>query len=349
MNFYVQPSRDRARFILKFGQYLCLALASACFGIVALSYARARIFQSYQSWRFDQTMKHSPPSQRSLLMGWFDQALSGKIGPLAARLGQARWHDNLPDLTGGDAVPSGHSTPPSSLIGRLEIPKLGISVMVLEGDGEGVLGKAVGHVPATALPGGAGNVVIAGHRDTFFRALRNIQKNDEITFTTTQGIYNYRVGSIEEVGPHDVDVLRATGRPLLTLITCYPFDFIGPAPKRFVVQAEEIQSSQIAAPGPSLAGAGRTLDTRGELSPTSSTRPAEWPQTSTHSAQESSPTRTATNLAGSAETVARSEPVRNAAGSQPDDPPVESPSPSPKKFMRIRALLESISRHLRQG
>ena len=102
--------------------------------------------------------------------------------------------------------------------------------MVLEGDGDGVLQKAVGHVPTTAFPGGPGNVVIAGHRDTFFRALRKIRNDDDIIFTTTQGTYNYQVASIEEVGPQDVQVLRASLHPTLTLVTCYPFDYIGPAP-----------------------------------------------------------------------------------------------------------------------
>jgi sortase A len=130
-----------------------------------------------------------------------------------------------------------------SLVGRLEIPRIGISTMVLEGDGEDVLGKAVGHVPTTALPGAPGNVAIAGHRDTFFRSLRNIHYADEITFTTTHGVYNYRVGSIEEVGPRDVQVLNTSGNSVLTLITCYPFDYIGPAPKRFIVRADKTQSS----------------------------------------------------------------------------------------------------------
>ena len=76
-----------------------------------------------------------------------------------------------------------------------------MSVMVLEGDDESILQKAVGHVPSTALPGAIGNVAVAGHRDTFFRALRDIRQDDEITLTTTGGSYNYRVGAIEKVGP----------------------------------------------------------------------------------------------------------------------------------------------------
>lgn len=126
----------------------------------------------------------------------------------------------------------------------MEIPGIGLSVMVLEGDDSDVLRKAVGHVPTTSFPGEPGNVVIAGHRDTFFRALRNIHKDDEITFTTPQGVYDYQVGEIQEVGPKDVQVLKASDHPTLTLITCYPFDFIGPAPERFVVEATETGTSK---------------------------------------------------------------------------------------------------------
>jgi LPXTG-site transpeptidase (sortase) family protein len=124
------------------------------------------------------------------------------------------------------------------IIGRMEIPRVGISAVVLEGDAADILSKAVGHVPTTALPAAPGNVVIAGHRDTFFRNLRKIRKDDEITFTTTQGVYNYRVGLIETVGPRDVQVLQPSDHSTLTLITCYPFDFIGPAPQRFIVKAD---------------------------------------------------------------------------------------------------------------
>ncbi len=114
--------------------------------------------------------------------------------------------------------------------------------MIAEGVDHGTLKRAVGHIPGTALPGEDGNIVLAAHRDTYFRPLRNIQKGDEIALTTWSGAYRYRVESIQIVGPDDVRVLRPTSLPTLTLVTCYPFYFVGSAPKRFIVRAGLITS-----------------------------------------------------------------------------------------------------------
>jgi sortase A len=128
----------------------------------------------------------------------------------------------------------------SGLIGRIEIPRLGLSVMVVEGDDGKTLRRAAGHVPGTALPGQDGNVAITAHRDTFFRPLRNIQTNDVITLATLQGEYRYRVVSTKIVTPQDVSVLDSTGGETLTLVTCHPFYFVGAAPTRFIVRAERV-------------------------------------------------------------------------------------------------------------
>jgi sortase A len=126
------------------------------------------------------------------------------------------------------------------LIGRLEIPRLGLFVIVIEGEDQTTLRRAAGHVPGTSLPGQPGNVGITGHRDTFFRPLRNIQRNDMITFTTLQGEYRYRVVSTRLVTPDNVAVLDSKGGEILTLVTCHPFYFVGPAPNRFIVRAERV-------------------------------------------------------------------------------------------------------------
>ena len=131
---------------------------------------------------------------------------------------------------------------PHSVLGRLEIPRVNLSVMVLEGDDDHDLLVAAGHIPGTALPGTPGNVAIAGHRDTFFRALRKIQNNDLITFTTPDGSYEYVVESTKITGPSDVSVLNASGTDYLTLVTCYPFSYIGSAPERFIVRARRANS-----------------------------------------------------------------------------------------------------------
>ena len=129
---------------------------------------------------------------------------------------------------------------PDDLIGRIEIPRLGISVMVIEGTSDTTLRHAAGHIAGTSLPGQPGNVGISGHRDTFFRPLRNIRRNDIITLTTALGAYRYRVVSTKIVNPHDVTVLDSSANEVLTLVTCYPFYFIGLAPNRFIVRAERV-------------------------------------------------------------------------------------------------------------
>jgi sortase A len=134
------------------------------------------------------------------------------------------------------AMPAKHG-----VVGSLQIPRIGIAVMVVEGTDEGDLRRAVGHIPGTALPGDSGNVGLAGHRDTFFRPLRSIQRDDNITVTTLRGAYRYRVLSTSVVGPDDTQVLYPTGHDSLTLVTCFPFEYIGSAPNRFVVRAQRVQ------------------------------------------------------------------------------------------------------------
>ena len=129
--------------------------------------------------------------------------------------------------------------PDGGLIGRVEIPKLHLSAVVFQGSDSSVLDHGIGHVDSTALPGQPGNVVLAAHRDTFFRSLRNIRKGDLVTVTTESGPRNYEVSSTEIVKPTEVSVLNPTAEPTLTLITCYPFYYIGHAPKRFIVRALE--------------------------------------------------------------------------------------------------------------
>ena len=126
------------------------------------------------------------------------------------------------------------------VIGLLDVPRLGISVMVVEGAGTATLRRAAGHIPGTALPGEPGNAAISAHRDTFFRPLRNIRQNDVITVSTLAGEYRYRVISTRIVSPADIEVLDPTDTQILTLVTCYPFYFVGSAPDRFIVRAERV-------------------------------------------------------------------------------------------------------------
>jgi sortase A len=141
-------------------------------------------------------------------------------------------------------VPSGARRPPAvpedGLIGRMQVERLGVSVVVMEGTSDKTLRRAVGHIAGTALPGHTGNIGIAGHRDTFFRPLRNIKSSDVITLTTRGAEYRYRVVSTKVVHPDNVAVLNSDGNEILTLVTCYPFYFLGSAPERFIVRAERV-------------------------------------------------------------------------------------------------------------
>jgi sortase A len=150
----------------------------------------------------------------------FDQALKG----ISAVRAESR---DLP-------VPEG------AALGRIEISRVGLKAMVQEGIDERTLRHAVGHIPGTPLPGQRGNVAFAGHRDTFFRGLRNVRLGDEITVTTLNGTYNYHVNSTKVVKPEETEVLDATNDDILTLVTCYPFNFVGSAPRRFIVRAHRI-------------------------------------------------------------------------------------------------------------
>ena len=129
-------------------------------------------------------------------------------------------------------------------IGWLEIPRIGVSAAVVHGDSDALLKTAIGHLPDTPLPWREGNSALAAHRDTFFRPLRDVRPGDLVRFETPSGELNYRVTETFVVDPEDVWVLDSTGTAMLTLITCYPFNFVGEAPQRFIVRAERVGAPQ---------------------------------------------------------------------------------------------------------
>jgi sortase A len=124
-----------------------------------------------------------------------------------------------------------------ALVGRVEVPRLSVSAVVLEGVSSETLRVAAGHVPGTAMPGEAGNAAIAAHRDSFFRPLEGIRDGDQIVVTTPAGKQTYHVVATEIVRPEETRVLDPTPEERLTLITCYPFTYVGSAPMRFIVTA----------------------------------------------------------------------------------------------------------------
>jgi len=131
------------------------------------------------------------------------------------------------------------------VLGVIEIPRVGVSVAVLQGTSSRTLRRGAGHIEGTPLPGEPGNSGIAGHRDTFFRELKDVRKNDEIEFQTAAGLFRYQVDWVKVVAPGDTSVLTPSTESALTLVTCYPFYFVGPAPNRFVVRATQVLSRGI--------------------------------------------------------------------------------------------------------
>lgn len=215
-------------------------------GLVALDCyvwvnASAVLYQSYEDWAFDQTLRGLQPSIGGFVRDETHWFFAGR-----EKLENAEGPKPAPSVSA--PTPETPLQPPAlnAVIGRLEIPRLNLAVMVREGAGEGTLRRAVGHIPGTALPGNLGNVGLAGHRDTFFRALRNIRKDDTIELETTAGTYRYVVNSTRIVTPRDVSVLKASGGETLTLVTCYPFYYVGSAPKRFIVHATQVAAKEAA-------------------------------------------------------------------------------------------------------
>jgi sortase A len=156
----------------------------------------------------------------------------------------------------------GPATKPSAdplVLGRIEIPRVGVTAMVREGDDDATLAIAVGHISGTARPGERGNMALAGHRDSFFRGLRDIRRRDAIRIVTPQRSYEYVVDSTEIVGPEATRVLDPTSGTVLTLVTCYPFKYVGHAPNRFIVRASLVAPLPAAVSGGEIPRAGGDL------------------------------------------------------------------------------------------
>ncbi|HXT51553.1 MAG TPA: class D sortase [Thermoanaerobaculia bacterium] len=132
--------------------------------------------------------------------------------------------------------------PALDALGRIVVPRLGLEVIVADGIDARTLRRAAGHIPGTSRLGSGGNVGIAGHRDSWFRPLKDVRAGDEVVVTTPSAISRYRVEWAEVVLPDDTSSLRPTSYPALTLVTCYPFHYVGTAPDRFIVRARLVES-----------------------------------------------------------------------------------------------------------
>ena len=200
-----------------------LVVGAILLGWVGWTLAEAHAWQSYQGWALERRQH----GESATVGAW----VASRVG-----IGRRERPPAKPPAPAAEPVPA-----KGDLVGRLDIPRLGVSAMVLEGDDDGTLKLGVGHIPGTALPGPRGNVGLAAHRDSFFRPLHGIRRADEIELVTALRTYRYRVNDVSIVRPDDVAVLRDTGSPSLTLVTCYPFWWVGNAPKRFVVRASRIE------------------------------------------------------------------------------------------------------------
>lgn len=135
---------------------------------------------------------------------------------------------------------------PGRAFGRIELPDRGYAALVAEGVDAATLQLAVGHLPGTAFPGERGNVALAGHRDSFFQVLKDLGTNDVLVFRTPDGVFRYRIEWRSVLEPSRTDVIEpAAAEPVLTLVTCYPFGYIGRAPLRYVVRARQIPANPL--------------------------------------------------------------------------------------------------------
>ena len=206
------------------------------------------VYQAYENWAFDQQIAGRPGAT-------FEDYLRERtpFGFLTSKNNSKP--ANTPKIE--PQKPSTAAPPPveGTLLGRVEIGRLGLSAIVREGVSTHTLSTAVGHIPSTSMPGQNGNFAIAAHRDTLFRALKDIRTGDLVTFQSGAGSYTYQVAATKIVKPADVSVLRADGGglipaesgqqgpgKLLTMITCYPFYYVGAAPKRFIVEARLVET-----------------------------------------------------------------------------------------------------------
>ena len=217
----IRPPTRRALF-LRWARFFFLAVSVLALTYCATVLLDQWLFQAYQTWRFERALKDAQTYAHTI-----NQTASS---PPSAQAEAAR----------ARAASFGIDGLAGSPLGRIEIGAIGVAAMIMEGVDGRTLRHAVGHIPGTPRPGQPGNVALAGHRDTFFRGLRNIHKDDEITLTTLHGSYRYSVDSTQVVEPEDIQVLGATADDFLTLVTCYPFYFVGPAPQRFIVRAHRI-------------------------------------------------------------------------------------------------------------
>jgi len=267
---------------------LLLLAGLAAIAIWVGSMVRTAVSQDWANWVFDRKL-HGQPATVS-------QYLESRLGPRpvkpVATPPVVEEHPGAPTEKPPVEKPPVEKPPvigEGTMIGRLEIPRLKLHAIVREGAGAGTLDLALGHIPGTAFPGQEGNVGVAGHRDSLFRGLGKIRRTDRIEFQTLSGNYQYEVESTSIVKPQKVSVLDAGRYPEITLVTCYPFYYVGSAPDRFIVKARLI-SQNASQNGPQDAPQNASLKTS-QSAPQNASQspPTDVPQDASQNAPPSAP------------------------------------------------------------
>jgi sortase A len=213
----------------------CLFMLGLC-GIGYYGYALSDqyVYQTYENWAFDQKIAGHEVTFADYVR---ERTPFGFL--TGARAPAVKVANPSEASTTKDGRPL-----EGAVLGRVQIDRLGLSAIVREGVDEKTLSRAIGHLPYTAMPGQTGNFAIAAHRDTLFRALKDIRRGDRVSFQSDHGSYTYEVVSTKIVRPSDLSVVQPQGTDkLLTMITCYPFYYVGSAPKRFIVKAKLVEGS----------------------------------------------------------------------------------------------------------
>jgi len=222
---------------LRFCEFAFITLGVVLLAVYGFFRMHGWFFQAYDSWSFDQVLKDRTYEADASRLP--EPASPRNTPNLETEPEVANYRDWAPARA--LAHEKSLKREPRGIVGRLLIPALDLNVMVLEGTDRWTLNRAVGHIEKTALPGRVGNVGISAHRDGYFRNLGRIARGDEISILTPEKTYTYAVESTHIVNPGDIEVLAPSDQPVLTLVTCFPFYFVGDAPQRFIVKAHLVR------------------------------------------------------------------------------------------------------------
>ncbi len=217
---------------------LLFLIGIVCLGTWVYAFVDARLTQRREEQRLEEALR-----QRSLHPTKQLASSSGKAPKASTPAAETDALDSFQEKD--EAFAPEADLEEGALIGRIKIPRVGVSAIVLHGIGNKTLRRGVGHIPGTPLPAHGGNFGLAGHRDSFFRELKDIRRDDIIELTTLDGTFEYKVEWTKIVAPEDTYVLADEGTPALTLVTCYPFYYVGSAPQRFIVRAQRLDSLEI--------------------------------------------------------------------------------------------------------